>query len=107
MTKLKNMASIIRSKNSGPFLIVFDIIFDDPDRYRLVKESGVIDVELFASVYRSSAASVVLSWYDPGLAVKAAMPRAITSGDLGDSDILGCQQSSPLQDVEIPEGFPL
>ena len=34
------LATVIRSKNAGPFELTFDILFDDPEKYALVKRSG-------------------------------------------------------------------
>ncbi len=41
-TTLKNLAKVIRSKNSGPFELTFDVIFADPAVYEHVKASGVL-----------------------------------------------------------------
>ncbi len=31
--KLRDVASVIRSKNSGPYELTFDVIFRDPETY--------------------------------------------------------------------------
>ena len=38
MTKLNDIARVIRSKNSGPFLLTFDIIFNDESVYEKAKK---------------------------------------------------------------------
>ena len=40
---LRDIAKVIRSKNSGPFEVTFDVIFDDDDAYARVKRSGAFD----------------------------------------------------------------
>ena len=51
MAKLKDLAQLIRSKNAGPFVLTFDIMFDSMQDYLRVRDSGVISQELFASLY--------------------------------------------------------
>jgi len=46
-------ASVIRTKNAGPYIITADIIFDDSVNYERVKKSGVISRERVAGLYVS------------------------------------------------------
>ena len=46
MARLYDLAKVVRSKNSGPFEITLDALFDDPAVYEWVKRSGVITKEL-------------------------------------------------------------
>ena len=39
--KLTDVASVIRSKNSGPYELTFDIIFKDFEMYQKNKEIGL------------------------------------------------------------------
>ena len=48
--KLMDIASVIRSKNSGPYEITFDIIFKDFDIYNQVKAAKAITCLLYTSV---------------------------------------------------------
>jgi len=43
-----DLASVIRSKNAGPFELTFDIIFKDKETYEKVKKTKVITKELIA-----------------------------------------------------------
>lgn len=101
---LSEVAALIRSKNAGPFLLTFDIMFDDPSVYRRVIASGVITRALFAQLYGVTEDEVSLFHYDPGLAIKATIPRPAVSGDLSDSDVFGGQLYAPLCDVLVPVG---
>jgi hypothetical protein len=38
--KLKDLATVIRSKNASPFVLTIDIFFDDDEKYNLVKKSN-------------------------------------------------------------------
>lgn len=102
MTQLASLARLIRSKNAGPFVLTFDIMFEDEARYRRVRDSGVITRELVASLYNLAPDRVQLFFCDPALAVKASIPRPVTQGDVGDSDGHGGQQYAPLMAIEIP-----
>ena len=35
-------------------------------------------------------------------AFKATFPRLVPAGDIGDTDVYGCQQHAPMLDVDIP-----
>lgn len=104
MAKLKYLAKIIRSKNAGAFQLTLDIIFDDQETYRRVKETGVINRKLFADLYQVPEAQVEFTEYEHAYAFKGTIPRWHGSGDVADTDIYGAQQHAPLLDVEIPEG---
>ena len=104
--KLVELAKVIRSKNAGPFELTFDIMFDRPELYEYVKASHAITPELIAGLYRISHNEVlVCRAYDPALAFKITIRRPVGSGDLGESDVYGCQQHMPLTEIEIP-GMP-
>lgn len=49
--KLYDIAKIIRSKNSGPFEITLDVLFDTKEVYEKVKNSGIITKECIAKIY--------------------------------------------------------
>jgi len=45
---------------------------------------------------------VLFTPYPAALAFKGTIPRCVSSGDIGDSDVYGAQQHAPMLDVEIP-----
>ena len=101
--KLVDLAKTIRSKNAGNYFLTFEIIFDSFETYRKVKETGVINKDLIARIYRMPVEKVThFTEYDPGNAIKVTIRRPIVSGDMGESDVYGCQQYAPLFDIEIP-----
>ena len=102
MAPLWQLARLVRSKNAGPFLLTFDIMFEDRATYEAVKRSGVIDKKLIAALYRVPEDQVRFVEYDPGLAFKATIPRPVPSGDPFDTDIYGAQQHSPLVQLDVP-----
>lgn len=102
MDKLANIASLMRSKNAGPFMLTIDIMFDDLSVYDRVKASGAISRAVVAKKYGLSENKVMFFYCDKALAIKASIPRPITQGDIGDSDGHGGQQFIPLMDIDIP-----
>ena len=101
MTKLAELASLIRSKNAGPFQLTFDIMFDDRARYERVKASGRVSAATIARAYGVREADVLFFFVDNALAIKASIPRPVFQGDLGDSDGHGGQQYAPLMEIEV------
>ncbi|NIO20892.1 MAG: DUF4387 family protein [Candidatus Aenigmarchaeota archaeon] len=101
--RLMELSTLIRSKNAGPFLMTFDIMFDDPAKYQHVKKSGVLTSELFSKLYNTPMEQVHFVICDHALAFKVSIPRPIPSGDLGCTDMHAGQQYAPLLDIEIPD----
>lgn len=100
--RLRDIAEVIRSKNAGPFQLTIDIMFPNRRIYEEVKKSGVVNAQLFADLYRVPVEQVTFTEYDEAMALKGTIPRAIGSGDFGDTDVYGAQQHAPLLDVEVP-----
>ena len=103
MTKLAELARLIRSKNAGPFELTFDIMFEDDARYVRVKRSGALSREAVAARYGLPPEQVKFFYCDNALAIKASIPRPWIQGDLYDPDGHGGQQYAPLMDIEIPD----
>ena len=100
---LHRLAKTIRSKNAGPFFYTFDIIFDDRATYERVKRTGVLTRELVQRLFGVTGDEIAqFVEYDPGNAIKITVRRPLSSGDVGDADLYGCQQYAPLLDVPIP-----
>lgn len=100
--KLGELATLIRSKNAGPFMLTFDIMFDDPDIYARVRDAGVITCEVIAKLYSRPPGSVDIYWVDAALAGKVSFPRPVIQGSLEDTDTHAGQQFCPLLDIEVP-----
>lgn len=100
---LADVASVIRSKNAGPYELVLDILFPDEATYRRLKEAGYFTAELVERLYRVPAGTVLaVHHFDPSRAVKITMKRWIPSGNVGDTDIYGAQQHAPLLSLRVP-----
>lgn len=99
--RLDSVAVAIRSKNAGPTLLTLDVIFPTVDLY--LKAVGAIP-RLKAHVaksYGKKLSDVHIFPYPPSRALKITIPRSQMSGVLGDTDVYGAQQHSPLLAFEI------
>jgi hypothetical protein len=103
LVRLDQLASLIRSKNAGPFTLTFDIMFSAPETYWRVKSAGVLGPLLIGKLYGCEPDDVRYFECDNALAFKASIPRPRVQGDFGDPDLHGGQQHAPLMAVEIDE----
>ncbi len=104
MARLYDLASVVRSKNSGPFEITLDALFDNPETYQRVKRSGIITKALIAKLYHVDESQVTtLVFFDPACGFKVTFARKTSSGTCLDRDVYGAQQHVPLANVEIPD----
>lgn len=98
--KLIDIASVIRSKNSGPYEITFDVIFKDFETYEKVKQAKAFTEEMFAELYQIDRKDIIgMVYFDPAKAIKITIVRPIPSGALGERDVYGAQQHSPLMNL--------
>ena len=103
MARLRDLAKLIRSKNAGPFLLTFDIMFENQEVYEKVRDSGVINKETISTLYKTPVEDIHLVNFDPAYSIKFTIPRPVFQGELEDRDIFGGQQYGPLVDLEVPE----
>jgi hypothetical protein len=102
MTSLFELAKVLRSKNSGPFELTLDILFDSKENYDRVKNSGKISVETICKLYNITEDQVHhLVFFDQALGVKITIARKTSSGTVGDRDVYGAQQHAPLMKIMI------
>ncbi len=100
--RLQEIAKVIRSKNSGPFEITFDVIFDDEETYQRVKASGALDQAKLAALYNVRSEDVIACmFFDPAMAFKLTLRRAWAQGSVGERDTFGAQQYAPLLDIVV------
>ena len=102
MPKLRELAKVCKSKNAGPFEVTIDVVFETKEIFDKVLRTGVFCEELYAELYGVDVKDVLFTPYPPALAFKGTIPRHVSSGDVGDTDVYGAQQHAPMLDVEIP-----
>ena len=102
---LGDVASIIRSKNAGPYELTFDVMFDDDDTYAKVKGCGILSQATVARLYHIDEEDVIASlFWDPARAFKATIKRSSVSGAFGETDTHGSQQHVPFLYLALPFG---
>ena len=100
--KLVDIASVIRSKNSGPYELTFDVIFKDFETYGMAKAANAINKQYFCQAYGIDEGEILhLVYFDPAKAVKVTIRRPIPSGAVGETDVYGAQQHAPLMGLEV------
>ncbi len=100
--KLLDIADVIRSKNSGPYELTFDIIFKTVENYRMVCDAKIFTKESFAALYNIDVKTVMeIVEFDPANAIKITIERPVCSGALSESDVYGAQQHAPLMGFEF------
>jgi hypothetical protein len=102
MKNIRQLARVIRSKNSSPMKLTLDIIFNDRETFDEVKRRNLINKAVIAKAYGlpESAIEKVI-YFDPAVAVKIGLARQIRSGSPGDTDVYGAQQHAPLFTLEF------
>lgn len=104
MPTLGEMASVIRSKNAGPFQITVDIMFAEERDYRRVLASGAVSAGDVAARYGVEPSQVDIIPFDRVRAIKITIPRrwgSRGSGSARDCDVYGAQQHGPIVDIAI------
>ena len=98
--RLIDAAKVLRSKNSGPFEVTLDVLFDNMDAYE--RACRVLTTERVAALYRLPLSYVAGPYrFDHALGIKLTLDRVTPSGTCGDRDVYGAQQHAPLMTIEI------
>jgi hypothetical protein len=101
MTRLRDLARLIRSKNAGPFQLTLDVMMGTEAEYRRVLESGALTPKLIGDLLGVEPQLVRIFHYEPAFAIKITVPRRVSVGDPLDNDLFGGQMFGPLADLEI------
>lgn len=100
---LKEIASIIRSKNAGPFEITFDIMFPTKVVFEKVMASNAITPQLISQLYHVPEKDIITFCpFGTVNALKITIPRPRDEGSVGECDMHAAQQHVPLMDIHIP-----
>ena len=101
--RLADIAKVIRSKNSGPFELTFDVMFDDLATYERVRASGAVTRASLGALYGVADTDVTnFQFFEPALAFKLTIRRPGRQGSVGETDTFGAQQHAPLMELRIP-----
>lgn len=99
---LGQAACVLRSKNSGPFYITLDVLFDNEGMYQAVKRQHTVTSEVVARLYRLPIEDVSeVAYFDSALGLKVTIARRISSGSMLDTDVYGAQHHAPLMKLSF------
>ena len=102
LRSITELTNIIRSKNSGPYELTLDLMFNSEANYRFVSENKVINEDLICKLYRITPDKIVgIVHFEPAHAIKVTIKRPLCSGDLGETDVYGAQQHAPLLSIMV------
>jgi hypothetical protein len=95
--KLRDIASVIRSKNAGPYELTLDVLLQSDEMFEKLRAANVINKTSIAKLYGLPESDVLSIVYFPNArAIKATLVRPMPSGAMGERDVYGAQQHAPL-----------
>jgi len=102
-TRLRELASTIRSKNAGVDHITFDVIFRERANFERVRDSGVLAEAKITALFNLDPKRIThYCVFEPANAIKFTIRRLRPSGSPGERDVFGSQQYAPLFDIQVP-----
>lgn len=100
---LAEVASVLRTKNAGPYELTIDVMFEEDVVFQKVKRTGLLSTETISRLYNIPMEDVlVCMFWDQALAFKATIKRPLISGQFGETDLHGSQQHAPLMYLILP-----
>ena len=99
--KLTELARVVRSKNAGPTTLSLDLMFADAAAFRRALAAPALSPAALAPLYGVPTQRVQVIPYEPALAIKIVLDRAVIAGSPGDTDVYGAQQHGPLLGIEL------
>jgi hypothetical protein len=96
------LATLVRSKNAGPFWLTLDIFCDTDAAYYRVAAPEVITPERVADLYDTDPESVRIFRIPELRVVKVSFPRPTVQGAIADRDMHAGQQHVPLSRIDCP-----
>jgi hypothetical protein len=102
---ITSLATLVRSKNAGPFVISLDFVFGDRETFDRVRDSGAVSRESIATLYGLSPDRVSdVIEYPAANALKVNIARDVAAGGFGERDLYGSQQGALLDRLIVPIG---
>ena len=98
---IADVATLVRSKNAGPFWQTLDIFCDTDDDYRDIAAPNVVSVDSIASLYHVDASTVRIYRMPALRAIKISFPRPTAQGGIHDRDLHAGQQHVPLLSLPL------
>jgi Domain of unknown function (DUF4387) len=100
---ITDLATLVRSKNAGPFVISLDLVFPDAATYSAVRDSHAVTRESIADLYALPLGRVSeVIEYPAANAIKVNILREQPAGSFGERDIYGSQHGGLLERLQVP-----
>lgn len=100
--RLADIAKVVRSKNAGPFIMTFDVLFDSEETLERIRAGGNLTRDSVAAAYGVSPNAVMdFDYYPFARAVKFSLRRPHASGSAADTDVYGAQHHVPLLELDV------
>ncbi len=100
MTKVKDVAHYVKSKNAGPFWATLEIYCDTKENYEKIKASKVT-AQKVAELYDVDESKVKAFYVDNINVIKFSFPRNFTQGHKYENDMHFGQQYILLAETEL------
>jgi hypothetical protein len=102
VTTIDDVASVLRSKNAGPFFFTIDVFLPDKELWEKTKK--VLTVERVAEAYRIPVSEIKGVYpLEAALAVKVTIRKQILADDPANTDVQASQQHLPLAWIPLPD----
>jgi hypothetical protein len=102
VTTIDDVASVLRSKNAGPFFFTIDVFLPDKKLFDTV--AHVLTPERVAAAYRVPTSEIQgIYQLDAALAIKVTIRKQILADDPGNTDVIASQQHLPLAWIPLPD----
>lgn len=100
--RIYDLAHVIRSKNAGPFSVTVDIFASTDEDFDLIV--AALDASDIAAAYDVNDTDVQIIALKSIRVIKVTVPRRISSGAPGDTDVYGCQQHMQIGSIKLVGG---
>ncbi|OPG09473.1 DUF4387 domain-containing protein [Microbispora sp. GKU 823] len=95
-----DLASLVRSKNAGPFWLTIDV-FCDSNSYPVLAREDVINAERVSRAYQIEPTEVDIYRVPDLEVIKVSFPRPTRQATPTDRDLHGGQQYVPLAQLPV------
>ena len=95
------LATLVRSKNAGPFWLTLEIFCNSIAEYNEVAAPDVITPQRIADVYSTDPDSVRIFRLPELRVIKISFPRPTVQGAIADRDMHAGQQHVPLARLRV------
>ncbi|WP_136635950.1 DUF4387 domain-containing protein [Pseudooceanicola onchidii] len=101
MTRLKDVARYVRSKNAGPFWVTIDVFFPDDHTFEACRSLPALSARSIGAIYGREADEVKRFEVPSLRTIKLSFPRRSPQGAVEERDMHSGQSYVRLLDLEL------